>query len=1195
MRWDFLVVTGSLLCLLLSIPAHSQDEGPIAYQPDILGVKRLFMVALNVPADAPEIKVTYPDSVTMLDRTPLPAKSELRKYYFRSLKPAKQADIVFAHPDGEITISIEIWSFEDLRQFRELKGKQLPRRWPLGEALPELKQSQTITTDAMKAAAKGSAGAGERWLDIEDETIWNLQPDSTIPRWHWVNVGDGCPVHGKEIFRKRAFYPWLKDSAVPYSWKIECPVGNEKYPSNDFANDDFTSGEFPDDGIGGACQYQGNKYGFIAELCQAYCHRAMGVAPQCANAYLATGDIRYVHKALVAMCRTAAEHAYLATMTHHRHRNRRTQVDRLGQSLFSDGPFLSGSGFTVYCIAQPGYQISHAEAYDKIWPAIDDDPDIVPFLQSQGFDVKTGEDVRRFIEENLFAVWLQGSFDRATRSNEPRPQEGLLRIAECLNYERGTEFMDWLYDSGGKMRVFVTNTYFRDGAPYEATGVYNGTHLRSLGPVIESIERLRQLRPDVYPEDKYPNLTKSRRYHHIFDFAMNTVTIDRTYPKIGDDTAGRGYNGGYPQYLVQNRRTWHSASLAAFEHAYKVMKDPKFAWALVNSPGWRPSLQLPYTREEIETEAAKWPEQWNDGSCLRDGFGVAVLRGGTGTNKRALWMMYGHSRGHVHDDIMHMGLDAHKSEILGQMGYPRNWGYWEHCWMTHILARQIPFVKMTATAQLFADAGDVHVCEAWAEGFSPKENADDGYDLLEDQWQRRMLALVDVSDEEFYCLDMYRIHGGDEHWWSFHAQEGEFATEGLQLKKQDGGTVAGPDVPYGDAKWLKDHGCGKSRSGWSGPMMGFPFLYNVERADMKRRTRDDGVWSADWTLKNSEGLHFKMTVPSSDGTEVIISDAKSPVGGSPYEMKWLLLHNSGQAPTRTQVVNVMEMYRDQPLIKDIRPLQVSGDDEAGFKPYGFIIELANGRTDTIFASADPETVRTAPGGFEFAGRFGMYSEQAGVPTRLVLVGGTRLTKDGSGITMDNPEYRAEITAVDRDTETVTVSPAPTNLEGLVGSYIYITNPVRRIAYKVLAAKAVAGGAELRLEFDSRIGTGKVAGHDDHRVKTGTPFVLQGWRYYHGARLVNADRTAEYQIIEVRSGNHAVIDPQVHPEVPAEKLAAEFPAGTWFDVYDYGVGDEVVWPQTASVTEVGQATYKVTATGKVTLSLPKNTTARVTGG
>ena len=1190
MRYDFLLMAFVLLSGLVCAVVPAADDDVVAYKPDILGVGRLFLVALKVPANAGQIKIALPEAVTLLDRTPLPTTKELRKYYFRTLKPAKQADIVLAHPTGEVIVSVEIWSFEQLREFRELKGKQLPRRWPLGEALPELKQSQTITTDAMKEAAKGAAGAGKRWLDVDDETIWNLQPDSTIPRWHWVNVGDGCPTHGREIFRKSAFYPWLKGSAVPYSWKIECPVGNEQYPSNDFANDDFTSGEFPDDGIGGACDYKGKKYGFIAELCQAYCHWAMGVAPACANAYLATGDIQYVHKALVAMCRTAAEHAYLGTMTHHRHRNRRSQVDRLGQSLFTDGPFLGGSGFTVYCISQPGYQISHAEAYDRIWPAIDDDPDIVPFLQSKGFDVKTGEDVRRFIEENLFAVWVQGSFARAPASNEPRPQEGLLRIAECLNYERGNEFMDWLYDSGGKMRVFVTNGYFRDGAPYEATGVYNGTHVRSLGPVIESIERLRELRPDVYPEDKYPNLTKSRRYHHIFDFVMNTVTIDRTYPKIGDDTAGRGYNGGYPQYLVQNRRTWHSANLAAFEHAYKVMKDPKFAWALAHSPGWQPSLQFPYTREEIEAEAAKWPEEWNDASSLQDGFGVAVLRGGEAANKRALWMMYGHSRGHVHDDIMHIGLDAHKSEILGQMGYPRNWGYWEHCWMTHNLARQIPFVKMTATPQLFADAGDVHVCEAWAEGFKPKENADDGYDLLEDQWQRRMLAIVDVSDEEFYCLDMYRIHGGDEHWWSFHAQEGEFATEGLRLEKQDGGTVAGPDVPYGDEKWLTEQGCGKSRAGWSGPMMGFPFLYNVERADMKRRTRDDGVWSADWTLKNSEGLHFKMTVPSSDDTEVVISDGKSPVGGSPYEMKWVLLHNVGQAPTRTQVVNVMEMYRHEPLIKDIRPLEVSGDDEAGFKPYGLVIELTNGRTDTVFASADAETVRTAEGGFEFAGRFGLYSEQAGQPTHVTLIGGTRMTKNGMGITTKSAEYRAPITAVDRDSETITVSPAPQNLEAIIGQYIYITNPVRRIAYKVLDAKEVEGGAALTLEFDSRIGTGKAAGHDDHRVKTGTPFVLHGWRYYHGARLVNAARDAEYRLIDVRHGNYAIIDPEVHPEAVADKLAAEFPAGTWFDVYDYGVGDEVVWPQTVSVKRLSAAAYRVNTSGRANVSLPTNASA-----
>jgi len=126
--------------------------------------------------------------------------------------------------------------------------------------------------------------------------------------------------------------------------------------------------------------------------------------------------------------------------------------------------------------------------------------------------------------------------------------------------------------------------------------------------------------------------------------------------------------------------------------------------------------------------------------------------------------------------------------------------------------------------------------------------------------------------------------------------------------------------------------------------------------------------------------------------------------------------------------------------------------------------------------------------------------------------------------------------------------------------------VRRIAYKVLGAEKTAEGAKLRLNLDSRIGTGKVTGVGDHRVLTSTPFILHRYRYYHGARLVNAARNAEYRIIEVRSGKWALIDPAIHPEAKADKLKREFPAGSWFEVYDYGVGDEVVWPRVTSVTQ-----------------------------
>jgi len=780
----------------------------LVYRPDVVGVGRMFMVALKVPPAASRIRANAPDCVELFDRTPLPTGTKLRKYYFRSLRPAVRADIAFAHPETEVVVSIQIWSFADLRRFRKLKGVQLPRRWPLGERLPELKQGQTITPGALKrfwrtrgapdrqrrdisvykwldARPHRPAAAPGGWLEVSDEQIWDLQPDSTVPRTHCVNLTMGCPVHGIEIYKHGSFYPWTRNVSFPYRWRLTCPVGGEEYPSNDFGAGDMTGGEFPDDGIGGACTHGGHKYGFIAEAHQAYCHQMLRVAPECADGYLATGDVRYVHKALVAFCRLAVEYAYLATMTQHRHRNRTSQVERLGPAPFTEGPCLATSGFTVYCIDQPAYQWAHAEAYDAIWPAIDRDR----------------------------------------------------------------------------------------------------------------------------------------------------------------------------------------------------------------------------------------------------------VRGGTGAQKRALWLRYGRARGHTHDDIMHIGLDAHQSEILGQLGYPRNAGYWERTWVTHNVARQIPFVEMTATAELFADAGPVHVAEAHAQGFVDRLAEGRGYEILSDNWQRRTVALIDVADDQFYCLDFYRIAGGTEHWWSFHVQEGEFAANGLELQRQEGGTLAGPDVPYGDDEWLGAAGCSRhpNYGWWWGPMFGSAHLYGVERG------RPAGeLWSADWELKDSDGLRFRLSALAQKNAEVVVCDGKSPVGGSPYEMKWVLMRAADRAPAKTQIMSTMELYRDTPVIKSVRRLAVSGQDEAGFACHGAVVELAGGGTDTVFAAADGSVLHTAAGGFEFSGRFGLFRERPGRQPRVVLIGGTRLTRNGVGIIREQAEYRARIVKVDRPTDTVTVAPSLPDIQATIGAYVYLT-------------------------------------------------------------------------------------------------------------------------------------------------------------
>lgn len=1155
------IILGAALTVSAQASVPGQKANPIIYQPDFVGEGRIFMVALSVSAAAPDIQVNCPPAVVLLDRTKLPAKSDIRRFYFRAVKPAPAAEIVFSWPGARVPVSLGVWSFDDLRRYRTLNGTQLPRRWPLGEALPELKTGPTLSSGS-RPRARYQGSAADQWVTLSDDAIWGMQPDSTIPRWHWVNLKEGCPVHGTDVYREVPYYPWLNDkgvssrqynATVPYVWKFICPIGRETCPTNNFAAGDFTSGQYPDDGIGGGLVIDGKHYGFIAEMAQSYSHQMLRVFPECAAAYVASGDPRYLHKALVAASRVAVEYAYLATMTQHRHRNTQKQVERFGQGRFDEGPILERSGFTTYCIDQPGTQLSYAYAYDALWPDIDKDKEIISYLNGKGFPVKSGADVRRFIEENLFAVWMQGSMDGATASNEPWPQRGLAKLAEMLNYKRGTDFLDWLYDGNGNMRIFLPNGYFRDGAPYESTGGYNSAHVDGVGPIIDSIEHLRELNPALYPVDRYPDLARSRRFRQIFDFSMDTVNIGRTFPKVGD-------GGSFPKFEVLEPTTRQNGNLESFEQIYRITRDPKFAWALAREKKWTPSAGFPFTREEVEREAAKVPDDWNDRSTLKDGYGLAMLRSGVGDNRRALWMMYGRYRGHEHDDIMHIGLDARRSEILGQLGYPRNWNYWERLWMTQILARQIPFVEMTATAQLFSDAGPVHVAEALAHGFTSRVDEGNGYEIDPNNRQRRTLALIDVDDENFYCLDLYRILGGRENWWSFHVQEDEgFVTSGITLEKQATGTLAGADVPYGDAEWLRQNTTYNESYGFQGSMFGFPHFYNVSRGNPR------GVWSADWALKNADGLHFRLTLADSGGSEAIVCDARSPAGASPYQMKWVLLHRAGQAPVQTQALGLMELYRGEPLIQGVRKLEISPADESGFSPAAIVVSLKD-RDDYIFVSNDGTISHTVEGGFVFAGRFGYFSERKTGDTRLALIGGSTLTRNGAGIKASGPgEYRGRVAAIDNKENRITIAPAPTDPQALVGRIVYVTNPARRVAVKVDAVRAAERGLELSLATDSRIGTGKVTGIDGRNVLTDTRFYIGGFRYYHGARLTNASGTAEYFMSDAVSRKFAQVDPVFHPGLDPARLAAEFPAGSWFEIYDYGVGDEVSWPMVTEAT------------------------------
>jgi len=86
-------------------------------------------------------------------------------------------------------------------------------------------------------------------------------------------------------------------------------------------------------------------------------------------------------------------------------------------------------------------------------------------------------------------------------------------------------------------------------------------------------------------------------------------------------------------------------------------------------------------------------------------------------------------------------------------------------------------------------------------------------------------------------------------------------------------------------------------------------------------------------------------------------------------------------------------------------------------------------------------------------------------------------------------------------------------------------------------------------------------------------------------VTNADHSAEYRIVEARSKQAIILDAKLHPEAKAEKLVGEFPKDSWFEIYDYGVGDEVVWPYTVRISLDQAGQYRISSPVPVKAELP----------
>ncbi len=1022
----------------------------------------------------------------------------------------------------------------------------LPRRWPLGEDPAEWKARRTCRTDVEVAAArrnvretgwgrrelsKALAGA-QRWLDMPDETLWALVLPTTVPRRHYVNQLRGCPVHGTEIKKRNHFHPWRLDP-INRPWKVQCPVGEEWYPSNDFAKGETSGGDFADDGFAYRRE-DGEHFYFLGEYAErVHLGWVRPAVSSLSRAYLLTGDRRYARKAAIMLFRIAEEYGHMSYVIDDRARcdcgyprvRPRTPLKR---------PNGNGwVGFFTDRIWENANVVLFARAYDDIFDALGDDTsDVLGFLHARReralagplkaiyahlsrFVVpRTMDEFRRFIEKHMLRVMAQGLLDRAISGNDGMHQEAMITLALVMGTPRTRELADWCYTGPGQMRFHLANYFFKDGSAYESLGGYNSIHIRGLNQVADKMERLRAWLPEVYPEDRYPRITEQRKHRLLYDFPIRLVMEGRYWPVVGDT--------GGPALPRRQGRIEVGADLAPqdYDPAFRLYGDPRYAQILASVDGGlpRPSLfSEPLDAAVAEALAGTQP-RIRRRTDVMDGYGLAVLRSGEGDAQRALTVFYGTLRGHAHDDFLDIGLAGQGLYPVHCLGYPRSWhfsGKWEKNWVTHCrvgVAGNGANSKTKGAVRAVAAMPGLQYIDV--EGM-PLSTETLGIRTGEAKTYRRTCALIDLSPTDFYVVDIFRVAGGTEHYWAFHAF-GEMTTQGLNPSAPEPGTLAGADVAYGEFAKIRDPA-----------KQGFAFL------EKTRRATPDGAWACEWRLGDERDTRLRFTMLPNQAIEALLTKGRSPSGGTPYDLDVILAARSGRAPLSSTFVTILELYAGGRRIVD----------EIETVPGGVRVR-AGDRVDTILYEPTPGT--------DFDGEFGLWSERSGTPALVALVNGTVFARGGTAVRSAARTLSGTIVAVQREANGITVRGLDLALPR-PGDFVLVGNAGRGGCYPVRGVEPRGTDVRLLLGDDALIGEGEATGFDAGVIRTATHFQLAGNRYYEGASLAAAGNTNERKLESVSRDGRVLL---ATPPVTSDELNTWIGIGGRFRIYDYGVGDEV---------------------------------------
>ena len=1043
-----------------------------------------------------------------------------------------------------------------------------------------------LRDDVIKSVWCEVGKSAEQLLDVPDEQLWELMPDTRIHREYYVNQHKGCPVHGIEIKKLNVFHPWKID---PFNkpFKIQCPVGGEWYPSNDFAAGDLTSGDFPDDGTG--FKKDGDTYFFLGEYIHAvYLNGVRPALDRLSQLYLFTGDKRYAHKAAVILMRLAEQFP-----------NSTDKKDRCYKY-----PYAVRSGLITDYIWSCSDVAGIAAAYDRIYDALDD-PDTVAFVSSKISTIKTGADVRLYVEENIVRVGAKALQDTVIVGNFGMHQNSAATLALVMDDVKGVnkpdslEMIDWLYyKSTGPLRTFASNSLFKDGGGAESIG-YNTSKL-AMFPTMEKVEQLRKLHPLEIDTARYPVMWDEPKLKAMVgSYFMDLITLDRYYPGVGDCTPE-------PMHPTDRDRGLRTLLGGYGETVYRQYGDERAATTLMDSTGKISHASI--FKKPIDDEVRRAVEKLGTflprETQLFDGYRLAIARSGSDEDQRALWTFYGAHPAHLHHDPMNLGFEALGKALLPDLGYPKSWdfaGAWEQHIATHntvMIDRKNPTIHDFGRLISLQSANGVEMIDSQEDPYrtadlafgesphpSPLPQRGEG-----DRLYRRTSLMIDLSPQDCYMADIFRVRGGTEHWQSWHGPAVPPVYEGPELVQQPKGTLAGEDIEYNTKRPGPD---GK-------PLLDYQAMFtNVRRGPVTI------PWSLDYDCDGARKVHVRVTGLPEPGTELVLADGRAPSQPDDYTVTYSFACRKDDAPLTSEYLTVIEPYSDTRVVDRIERLAPLGKAIDGYHPAGIRVATKDVE-DTILTTGTPDGSAKL-GDMALMGDVGLVRRKGERIERLFLSSGTLLIAGDTSIGLARAENVGRIVSLDRDANEIAVEMEIGDPRALIGRRIRIESAERCDAYEVVGAKA-AGPGEVRLTLGttSLLAEGVTVGFEDGVIKNDTMLDFAAlsqadgkwhstYSLYRGAVIENE---AGDTSLRVRGAFGSRTPEEVRYDVvlddrskrTVDELKAIFTdtdgdGRATFHLYEYGIGDRVVVPGLASLYAAGDRTYALEATDDVTLGLP----------